>query len=104
MQPCRQSECPELVERGYCARHRPKARPVRTGRAVYNSKKWKIRSRAFLVRYPLCVECGKLADQVDHIRDIHSRPDLIWDEANWQPLCRKDHGKKTAKEVRERRH
>lgn len=48
------------------------------------------------------LRCGAPATVVDHI--IPHRGDLssaaFWDETNWQPLCKRHHDRKTAREGR----
>jgi 5-methylcytosine-specific restriction protein A len=59
------------------------------------------RARAMYLRaHPLCVECLKenqvtAAREVDHIVAHKGDYDLFWDEANWQPLCKSCHSRKT---------
>ena len=38
------------------------------------------------------------ATVVDHIIPAKGSPELFWDEANWQPLCKYHHDAKTARE------
>lgn len=69
----------------------------------YNTRWRKVR-KMFLTRNPLCVSCLKehqretLATVVDHIVPHRGDYDLFWDESNWQSLCARCHGRKTAKE------
>ena len=58
--------------------------------------RWRIRSKHFLQRNPLCVMCeaeGKLtvASVVDHIVPHKGDPVLFNDVRNWQPLCKAHH-------------
>lgn len=51
----------------------------------------------------LCAHClaqGRTtaATQLDHIRRAADRPDLFFDESNWQPLCDACHTAKTQQE------
>ncbi|BAU28970.1 HNH endonuclease [Aneurinibacillus soli] len=57
----------------------------------------------FLARNPLCKECQAegntvVAEVVDHIIPHKGDHVLFWDEKNWQPLCKRHHDSKTAKE------
>ena len=66
-----------------------------TGR-LYNTQRWKRRREAFLQTHPLCVMCeaagrATLATVVDHIKPHRGDPELFFDEANWQPLCKPCH-------------
>ena len=72
---------------------------------LYDRQRWRRRSRAFLQANPLCVMCtaaGRvtLAQLVDHIVPHKGDEELFWDEANWQPLCAKDHS--AAKQAQEK--
>ena len=64
---------------------------------LYDLRRWRRASRAFLARNPLCRMCqeiGKatLATLVDHVRPHRDNPVLFWDEAgNWQSLCASCH-------------
>ncbi len=62
-----------------------------TGR-LYDLRRWRRASRAYLQAHPLCVMCeavGRttLAVLVDHIEPVAKAPERAWDEDNWQPLC-----------------
>ena len=72
-----------------------------SGKRGYNSRWQKARAR-FLAKSEnvFCVECkkeGKLvrATVVDHIVPHRGNSELLWDEKNWQPLCKKHHDIKT---------
>jgi len=52
---------------------------------------------------PLCVMCAAegrytKATVVDHIKPHRGDRKLFWDRANWQPLCKAHHDKKTGLE------
>jgi len=54
------------------------------------------------MNHPLCVACeGKgmvtAANEVDHIVPHRGDQALMWDEANWQALCKPCHSAKTAR-------
>ena len=70
---------PQLVERAM------------TGR-LYDLRRWRRESRAYLARNPLCRMCearGRvtLAQVVDHVVPHKGDEALFFDEDNWQPLC-----------------
>lgn len=106
--PCAHPGCPGLVPRGkkYCDAHAP-AHPEETRSASsrgYTSR-WRRLSKAFLRAHPLCAECQRngrttAAEVVDHITPHRGDPELFWDRANWQPLCKKCHDTKTYREDR----
>ena len=57
----------------------------------------------FLAAHPLCALCqrdGRVmpAAVVDHITPHRGDQTLFWDESNWQPLCKRCHDAKTARE------
>jgi 5-methylcytosine-specific restriction enzyme A len=63
---------------------------------------WERRRATFLKKHRWCVICGEPAEQVDHIVPV-AVGGSMWDEANWQPLCRHHHSAKTMGEMNERR-
>ncbi len=100
--PCKHPGCPKLAEvsDGYCEERKPlhPTRPSADKRG-YGSRWRKVRAR-YLHKHPLCVKCmseGRYvqATIVDHI--IPHRGDLVlmWDENNYQALCKACHDKKT---------
>jgi 5-methylcytosine-specific restriction protein A len=105
--PCAYPMCPELVDNGYCDRHR-KLKSIyneRRGTAAergYGSR-WQKARKTYLAHHPFCVECQKAgkvepATVVDHRIPHKGDPVLFWDENNWQGLCKRHHDIKTAKE------
>ena len=59
---------------------------------LYDLRRWRRRSRAFLRAHPLCRFCEAtsrvtLATLVDHIKPHRGDEALFWDEGNWQGLC-----------------
>lgn len=111
MQPCRKHGCKGYaVEGGYCKDHQHLAKPfasIEDRPSAFKrgyDRRWQQVRRIFLRQHPLCVECGKdgrttLATEVDHIVPHRGDRDLFWDQNNWQPLCKRCHTKKTAKET-----
>ena len=68
----------------------------------YHTNAWRKASERFLTDNPLCSECNKSgllikANITDHIipKDVCKDP---WEQDNWQPLCRKCHSTKSAKD------
>lgn len=57
-----------------------------------------------LARHPLCAECQAAATIVDHVTPHRGDPNLFWDAANWQSLCKRCHDRKTATQDAERDH
>ena len=97
--PCRHPGCPNLSDGVYCENHRGQYSRESAVARGYDSRWQKARAR-FLKRNPLCVSClgvKKLtpATVVDHMLPHRGDRRLFWDEANWQPLCKACHDKKT---------
>ena len=113
---CKHPGCEELVASGsYCDKHksdyeeRQKERKAKFDRTRESAAKrgydarWQRARETYLKRHTLCVECmseGKLtpATVVDHIIPHKGDSKLFWDKTNWQPLCKRHHDIKTAKE------
>jgi len=69
---------------------------------LYNSRKWRNASKAFKVENPLCIKClqeGRTTQSyvTDHIQPIR-KGGSIWDENNWQALCKTSNKKKTGRD------
>ena len=67
----------------------------------YNYR-WQQRRARFLMSHPLCVACEDkglvtAANEVDHIIPHRGDQSLMWDEGNWQSLCKPCHSAKTAR-------
>lgn len=100
LKPCKHPGCPNLTEGKYCEEHKPlhPDRPSAESRG-YNSK-WRKMSQQYLRKHPLCVQClanGRYTEATvtDHIIPHRNRPELMWDESNFQALCKSCHDKKT---------
>lgn len=64
---------------------------------------WQKASKEFLRRRPICAQCRKdgrttAAAVVDHKTPHKGDQRLFWDVSNWQPLCKRCHDVKTARE------
>jgi len=75
-------------------------------RRFYNDRRWRRARLEFLAQHPLCRYCeadGRItpAAIVDHVVPIAKAPDLAWNPANWQPLCKTHHD--SMKQGQERR-
>lgn len=108
LRPCRQPGCPELVESGYCRKHRQKMQrqeDKRRGTATkrgYNYQ-WQKAREIYLSQNPLCAICLEngvvnMANIVDHIIPHKGDKELFWDRNNWQSLCKECHDLKTLRE------
>jgi 5-methylcytosine-specific restriction protein A len=65
------------------------------------TSKWEKARAAFLRAHPYC-HCGAAATEVDHAIPV-ALGGAMWDETNWQSLCRSHHSAKTMREVNLRR-
>ena len=110
--PCAHVGCGVLVPNGQrcCDKHqKQRARQADEGRETAHQRgytsKWRKASKTFLSRAEnaLCVHCKEEgvimeATVVDHIIPHKKDWKLFWNTSNWQPLCKKHHDRKTAKE------
>lgn len=104
--PCRHQGCANLTHNKYCEEHMQSNKRIDTRESSsqrgYNGK-WRKRRKLYLSKHPLCVKCeraGKLttATVVDHIVPHRGNEVLMWDEDNWQALCKPCHDNKTGTE------
>lgn len=65
----------------------------------FYGRRWRKARAAFLAEHPFCVDCGRLADEVDHVTPHRGDRALFWSSDNWQSLCETCHGRKTARET-----
>ena len=100
---CNQCRRPKRLD---CDRCKPSTHNYNTidqsNYKLYNSRKWRKASKAFKVANPLCTKCLQMGITTpsyvtDHIHPIR-KGGSIWDENNWQPLCKTCNSKKTAKD------
>lgn len=105
--PCSQPGCPELTTDRYCTKHKAQADQAMPSRSYSNlyGRKWRKYRAQYLVHNPLCVcdECKQRdiplpADVVDHIVPHKGDYALFWDPNNHQPMAKRCHDAKTAKE------
>ena len=68
----------------------------------YWSMDWRRAREAHLRQHPLCKHCEELGTLVDHIVAVTDGGEF-YNPSNWQTLCRRCHGIKTALETRARR-
>ena len=113
--PCGYRQCSALLppRLAYCPLHtRARERERGTSKERGYTYRWRVRSKLFLERHPLCgqrpngqrpvmSQCFDerrvtRAYQVDHIRPHRGDQVLFWDEqGNWQALCRDCGNKKS---------
>lgn len=105
---CNWPGCGELTDGGRCSKHRAKVSQevdARRGTAAargYGARWQRVRA-AYLKAHPLCVKCLELgtmkaASEVDHIIPHCGDQVLMWEEKNFQSLCKSHHSAKTAEE------
>lgn len=102
---CAYPGCKELIVGTYCDIHKPKWKDNNrlTARERGYDSRWRKARLTFLRSNPLCVECEKEgwhipATVVDHIIPHKGDMKLFWDRNNWQPLCKRHHDIKTARD------
>ena len=96
---CRHPGCPNLSEDIYCEQHRGLYARESAAQRGYGAQ-WQRTRASFLKKNPLCAQCLREqrltpATVVDHIVPHRGDDMLFWDQANWQPLCKSCHDKKT---------
>lgn len=106
LHPCGHPGCAMLTDARKCDRHEKKDQQEydkRRGNPAARGydRNWRIASKAYLARNPLCVECLKqrrlvAATVTDHIVPHKGDPALFWNQDNWQALCKPCHDHKTA--------
>lgn len=104
--PCRHPGCPEFAIHNspLCPAHtRQRDRQRDTAHERGYSYKWHQFRTQYLKEHPLCKQCliegiSTPATEVDHIVPHNGNERLMWDESNLQPLCKRCHSKKTARE------
>jgi len=95
---------------GHCAACRQARGPVPTRRQPSASargygRKWQAARAGFLRKHPFCAGCLRRgltirATELDHIQPHRGDQALFWRRANWQPLCKRCHARKTLAETR----
>jgi 5-methylcytosine-specific restriction protein A len=106
LRPCSAPGCRALTAGGRCEAHRAEGRraaDLRRGSArerLYTTA-WDKASRAFIAANPICVDpfgvhglMPALTECTDHIIPHKGDLDLFWDQANWQPLCKRCNDRK----------
>lgn len=93
------TRCPTCAEK-FAARSEA-ARPSARERG-YTSR-WRRARAAYLSRNPLCRTCraaGLIVPStvVDHVTAHRGDAGLMWEQTNWQALCKPCHDKKTSRE------
>lgn len=100
---CSAPNCNARVPNGRCAQHasaqRQHHRRYQHHDDVNYGRPWQREAKRFLAQHPLCVDCGKLATDVDHVIPHRGDKALFMDETNWAPRCKSCHSAKTAREV-----
>ena len=106
--PCTYPGCSTLCSAGRCDKHRAQIQREADQRRGGSTERgydsaWQRAREAYLGAHPLCAECMRAgqvtaAVVVDHIIPHKGDRKLFWDSANWQPLCKRCHDRKTARE------
>ncbi|MGJ3500350.1 HNH endonuclease [Piscirickettsia salmonis] len=106
-QVCCYAGCHKTTYSRYCEYHeqhgnRYHAPRKKTAQRGYGGR-WQRERKIFLQDHPLCKQClqdDKLipATEVDHIKPHGVDDDLMWNQRNWQALCKPCHSRKTVNE------
>lgn len=64
----------------------------------YNTSQWRRYRRAYLAEHPLCVECGRIAEVVDHVTPVRLGGSF-YEPTNHQALCHQCHNSKSGREA-----
>ncbi len=101
---CGHPGCSARVPRGQsrCDAHAKQLRRQSDAGRLSSTKRgydgrWRKESAEYLRQHPDCVDCGKAAVQVDHIRPHKGDMILFWDKSNWAGRCGSCHSIKTNK-------
>nr|WP_133580653.1 HNH endonuclease signature motif containing protein [Aureibacillus halotolerans] len=102
LKPCNEMTCNQLTRNRYCEAHTHIKPDYEQHRGTahqrgYNTR-WRKARQAYLAAHPVCVECKRMANVVDHITPHKGDDDLFWDQGNWQAMCTSCHNSKTARE------
>lgn len=62
---------------------------------LYGSRWWRENRMKVIAANPLCETCGRLAEEVDHIKPHRGDKALFEDASNLQALCKACHKAKT---------
>lgn len=102
--PCTAPGCCALAQAGKsrCVKHMAKAqeqeRERSAGKRMYLDTRYRKARAVFMAENPMCVVCGALATDLDHIVPHKGDMALFWDTSNWQAMCVRCHSTKTATE------
>jgi len=110
LKPCNHVGCSKLIQQPAtrCEKHQQLLNKQKdstrknSNQRGYNYK-WRKARTTFLQSHPLCAHCMRdglteEATVVDHIEPHRGDMTLFWNTANWQPLCKRCHDRKTATE------
>lgn len=97
LRPCNQPGCSNLVQSGYCEKHKKNDYEHRRGSAYKRGydNRWRNYSKWFLkqpgnqvCKLQLDDGCTYIADCVDHIKPPKDKDDpLFWNSENHEPSC-----------------
>jgi len=104
--------CGQKITGSRCFTCHPPWQNKPTAWAGGSTRRWRRFREAWLIEHPLCVwrvearaECGRVATDVDHIRNLGTFPEgpereaARFDPGNVQSLCREHHEEKTVQEA-----
>ena len=96
---CHQPGCPKYaLAHGFCSDHLHTENT--NPRLTTSNRRFRSLRHSFLVRHPVCAMCRTEPGTVlDHVIPHRGIPTLFWSQHNWQALCIRCHGIKTAREM-----
>jgi len=103
---CNAPRCGAYATRnGYCDGHQGHHRasvasPVPGANLTPANRRFQWMRRAYLLAHPMCAVCHvEPATVLDHVVPHRGMSTLFWSQTNWQGLCVRCHGRKTAREL-----
>ena len=69
----------------------PSSRGRAEARRIRGTYRWQKVRRLVMRERPLCEGCGMPAQQVHHIKPLHTHPELAFDDDNLSPVCTSCH-------------
>lgn len=103
--PCSFTQCGGYAQDGstFCEAHQKQGARARiwNKRLVPSNRIFRWMRKAYLAQHPICNQCKREAASIlDHVIPHRGINALFWDQSNWQALCLRCHGIKTAHETR----
>jgi 5-methylcytosine-specific restriction endonuclease McrA len=79
----------------------PRIQPLKPGKRIRDSRRWKAASRYHRWQHPICEACGlNLSDEVHHRIPVARAPELAFEPSNLMALCHACHCAAHGKQAR----